>query len=472
MNHAAPMARGSNTGIFHRDLNLTIRQVPVGDIKPYVRNPRSHSRTQIETLKDSLRRFGMVWPILLDADGTVVAGHARLEAAMALGYTHVPVLDLQHLTPLEVKAFRLVDNKSAESATWNEEALALEFKDLINADLKLEIDFDLSITGFSSAEIDRVVERFDGAKDDERDESAPDVSAELPVSRIGDVWDLGEHRLLCGNSLDEASYHTLLQGKLAAVGIHDFPYNVPIKGHVTGSGHHREFVMASGEMSKPQFTTFLTGGLERTRAACIPGALQYAFMDWRHMDELQSAAAEAGLTLKNVCVWDKGAAGMGSFYRSQHELVFVFKDPNGPHQNNIQLGMHGRNRSNVWSYPGGAAAMRKELELHSTPKPVALVADIIRDCTSRNDLVLDAFSGSGTTIIAAAKTGRRARVIDLDPHYVDVAVARWEKWSGRKARHAATGRSFAETKMDRAVPAVQPTASPQIRVRTRLLPSG
>lgn len=472
MSQAAPMARGTNTGIFHRDLNLTIRQVPVGDIKPYARRLRVHSRAKIEHVKDLIRQFGFAVPVTLDSHGTVIAGHARIEAAVELGYTHVPAIDLAHLTPSQAKAMRLCDNKLPGMATWDEAALALEFKDLLDAEFKLEIDFDLSITGFSSAEIDRVVERSDGAKDDERDESAPDVSAEPPVSCIGDVWDLGEHRLLCGNSLDEASYHTLLQGDLAAVGIHDFPYNVPIKGHVTGSDHHREFVMASGEMSKPQFTTFLTGGLERTRAACIPGALQYAFMDWRHMDELQSAAAAAGLTLKNLCVWDKGAAGMGSFYRSQHELVFVFKDPNGSHQNNIQLGMHGRNRSNVWSYPGGAAAMRKELELHSTPKPVALVADIIRDCTSRNDLVLDAFSGSGTTIIAAAKTGRRARVIDLDPHYVDVAVARWEEWSGRTARHAATGRSFAETKMDRAVPAVQPAASPQIRVRTRLLPSG
>lgn len=471
MSHAAPIARGSNTGIFHRDLNLKIRQVAIADIKPYSRNPRSHPPAQLEKLGYAIRQFGFVCPVLLDADGVVIAGHARLEAAKALGYTHVPAVDLPHLSPLQVTALRIADNKLPELASWNEEALALEFKDLINADLKLEIDFDLSITGFSSGDVDRIIDKADRATAENRDEEVPDVSGEPPVSLAGDLWQLGDHRILCGNALEEVSYRALLAGELAAVGIHDFPYNVPIQGHVSSTGKHREFLMASGEMSKAKFTTFLTTGYQRFKAACRPGALQYGFMDWRHMSELLAAGQAAGLALKNLCVWDKGVGGMGSLYRSQHELVFVFKDPDGAHQNNVQLGVHGRNRTNVWSCPGGAAAMRRELELHSTPKPVALIADIIRDCTSRNDLVLDAFSGSGTTIIAAAKTGRRARVLDLDPHYVDVAVARWQEWSGGTAHHATTGRSFAETKADRAAVPDQPAASPRIRVRTRLRPS-
>lgn len=466
------LVRRHNSGVLLKDLELVVRQVPVADIKRYDRNPRSHSRAQIEKLKDSVSQFGFVSPILLDRDKSIVAGHARLEAAIGLGYTHVPVVELSHLSPMQAKALRLADNKLAELATWNEEVLALEFKDLLEADLSLNLNFDLSITGFSSAEIDRVVDRADRTANDTRDEDVPDVDPDPPVSQLGDIWELGEHRILCGNALDEVSYLALMAGQPAAVGIHDFPYNVPIQGHVSGTGKHNEFVMGAGEMTPAEFTTFLTRGLERVKAASRPGSLQFSCTDWRHVGEMLAAGQGAGLELKNLCVWDKGVGGMGSFYRSQHELFFVFKDPSGVHQNNVQLGIHGRNRTNVWACPGGAAAMRRELELHSTPKPVSLIADIIRDCTSRNDLVLDAFSGSGTTIIAAAKTGRRARVMDLDPHYVDVAVRRWEEWSGTIAHHAATGASFKDVQGERrnAAPELAPVCSPA-RVRHRVRPS-
>jgi len=222
----------------------------------------------------------------------------------------------------------------------------------------------------------------------------------------------------------------------------DGPYNVSIE-KLVGSRRHGEFVMGVGEMDTAAFTGFLAEFLTLCKDYCKPGAIHYAFMDWRHMGEMLEAGRQSGLELKNLCVWAKGSAAMGSFYRSQHELVFVFKEPGASHINNVQLGKFGRDRSNVWSYPG-AASLRKELKLHPTPKNVSMIADAIRDASNRNDIVLDVFSGSGTTIIAAAKTGRRARVIELDPLYVDVAIRRWEAWSGGTARHSATGMTFAE----------------------------
>jgi hypothetical protein len=226
------------------------------------------------------------------------------------------------------------------------------------------------------------------------------------------------------------------------MGVHDAPYDVPISGHVAKPGRHKEFVMGAGELGAA-FTPFLSAFLQASSAFLTPGGYQFCFMDWRHISEMLAAGQAAGLELKNLCVWNKGSGAMGSLYRSQHELVFVFKDPKSPGANHVQLGKFGRNRTNVWDYPG-AASLRKELELHPTPKNVRMIADAIRDVTSRNDVVLDAFSGSGTTIIASAKVGRRGYAVELDPHYVDVGVRRWEQWSGEVARHAETGLTFAE----------------------------
>jgi DNA modification methylase len=458
----------------YADLQLTIEQVPIGQIGGYSRNARRHSPAQIEQIKNSIQSFGFVIPVTLEDDGTLIAGHGRLAAAKKLGRKTVPAVRVSHLDDAQKRALRLADNKIGELAGWDEKLLALEFAELVELDLKMDLSFDLAVTGFASAEIDRLVDT--GGSADGREDEDEDVleKPEKPVARLGDVFELGDHRIICGDATDPMTYAALLGDEKAAMSVSDAPYNVSIKNHV-GSRRHAEFVMGVGEMTADAFTAFLAGFLSLCSSFCRAGAVHMAFMDWRHMPEMLAAGAASKLELKNLCVWDKGSGAMGSLYRSQHELVFVFKEPSAPHANNVQLGKFGRNRTNVWSYPG-AASLRKELELHPTPKPVAMIADAIRDVSNRNDIVLDAFSGSGTTIIAAAKTGRRARVIDLDPAYVDVAIRRWEAWSGGVARHVETGATFAELAATRGAtsggetpePEVDPTATATIRVRRRV----
>ncbi|ADH91573.1 DNA methylase N-4/N-6 domain protein [Ancylobacter novellus DSM 506] len=425
----------------YRNLELLIRCIPIEHIKSYEHNPRTHSKHQIDLIFDSIRTFGFVSPVTIANDGTLIAGHARVIAAKSLGYTSIPAICLSHLTQAEQRALRIADNKIAERAGWNDKFLAEEFAFLTT---DLSVDFDVAVTGFENPEIDGLIAGLDDdeASADERD-VVPEVSWGSPVSQFGDRFDLDEHSIICGDSTDSGTFGELMGDERATVVSSDGPYNVAINGHVSSTGRHREFVAGVGEMDADAFTAFNASYLNNCLAYSVPGVLIYAFMDWRHMEEVLSAGRLAKLDLQNLCVWNKGSGGMGSFYRSQHELVFVFKEPSASHVNNVKLGKFGRNRTNVWNYPG-ASSLRKELELHPTPKPVALVADIIRDASNRGDVVLDPFSGSGTTIIAAASTGRRARVIELDPHYVDVAVRRWEEWSGGVARHSATGLTFAE----------------------------
>jgi DNA methylase len=223
----------------------------------------------------------------------------------------------------------------------------------------------------------------------------------------------------------------------------DPPYNVPIDGHVSGNGRiaHREFPMAAGEMSEPQFTDFLTTSLSRICAHTTAGALIYACMEWRHMREMLAAGRTSGCDLRNVCVWVKSNGGLGSLYRSRHELVFVFRNGKEPHLNNVQMGRFGRNRTNVWNYPGVNTFARNGSELHPTVKPIQLVADAILDSTKRNDIVLDPYLGNGTTLLAAERTSRRCYGIELDPLYVDTAIERWQRTSGRKA-HSRLGETY------------------------------
>jgi len=286
--------------------------------------------------------------------------------------------------------------------------------------------------------------------DDPADKVPPAGGA--AVSRHGDVWVLGQHRLLCGDALSQESYDDLLAGQRARMVFTDPPYNVPINGHVSGLGahQHREFAMASGEMSSAQFTTFLQTSLGLAAGCLMKGGLSFVCMDWRHLAELLAATAKVGGEVKNLCVWVKHNAGMGSLYRSGHELVLVSKHGDAPHVNNVELGRHGRHRSNVWRYPGAnATSMRRGKEgdllaLHPTPKPVALVADAILDCSDRQEIILDPFLGSGTTLIAAERVGRRSFGMELDPLYVDTTIRRFEALTGLQARHAGSGNSFAE----------------------------
>lgn len=464
---------GDQVSTLYRDLKLAIEYVPIDTVKAYATNPRTHSRQQVSALESSIRAFGFVAPVVIDENDTIIGGHGVLAASKQAGYSEVPVVRLTHLSEAQKKALRIGLNRLAELAGWDRKLLALEFNNVLEIDATLTLDFELTITGFSAPEVDQIIEE---AKDDP---SAEDLvpeheTAEPPVSRVGDLWICDEHRLINADARHPETYSTLLGDERAALGLHDSPYNVSVTKHVSRSGRHGEFVMGIGELTEQEFTTFLADFLRQAAAYSRPGAVQWAFMDWRHIGEMLNAGRSVGLRHVNLCIWDKGVGAMGSLLRSQHELVFMFADPSGPLLNNVQLGRFGRNRTNVWSWPG-AQSLRKELELHPTPKPVGLLAEAIRDVSHRGDIVLDSFSGSGSTIIAAAKTGRRGYAIELDSHYVDVAVRRWEQWSGGTARHAQTGLTFQELRATRLQAAgsessaanASPDAVAPVRVRHR-----
>jgi DNA modification methylase len=340
----------------------------------------------------------------------------------------------------------IADNRLAENATWDERLLAEQLKELSVA----ELNFSIEVIGFDMGEIDLKIAGLEGEPPaDDSADAAIEPTTTPTVSKLGDLWALNEHRILCGSVLNATALQTVMASERAAMVFTDPPYNVEIDGHTGGLGkiHHRSFGMATGEMSPAAFAVFLATSLRNQAAFCLGGALLYVCMDWRHMTELLAAGRDIEAELENLCIWAKDNGGMGSLYRSQHELVFVFKTGAGPHRNNVQLGRFGRNRSNVWHYPGVNSFSRKTeegnlLELHPTVKPAALVADAILDCTARGDIVLDGFLGSGTTVIAAERTGRRCYGIELDPAYVDTIIRRWQKLTGGIARHAETGRAF------------------------------
>ncbi len=413
------------------------------DLRPYGRNARTHSKSQVRQIAESIKRFGFTNPVLISDEDEIIAGHGRVEAAKLLGIATVPTLRLSHLNETERRAYVLADNKLALNAGWDPDLLSIELQALIN------LDFDVSLTGFSTAEIDLTL---DAARD--RDPAAPPaVEDEIPamgsvaICRPGEVWRLGRHRLACGDAQDPAIYQALMQDDRADLVFTDPPYNVPIDGHVCGQGRvrHREFAMGAGEMSKTAFTEFLTRSLGAMAGVSRDGAIAFVCMDWRHMGELIAAGESVFAELKNLCVWNKTNGGMGTFYRSKHELVFVYKVGSGAHTNTFGLGDTGRYRTNVWDYAGISSltsTRSEELAMHPTVKPTALVADAIRDCTQRNQIVLDGFGGSGTTLIAAEATGRRARLIEYDPLYCDVILRRYQRLTGKAGVLDGTGQAF------------------------------
>ena len=423
---------------------MKTEDVGVESLKPNPRNSRVHSRKQIRQIAKSIEKFGFVNPILTDDSYQIIAGHGRYEAAKQLGMEMVPAIRLSHLSPAELRAYVIADNRLAEKAGWDREILRTELQGLI------ALDFDVEITGFEAPEIDFMLEEARDASDESGPEDSIPTRADGPaVSALGDVWVLGKHRLVCADARQQRSYDVLLQGHKAAFVIADAPYNVRIANFVSGNGRivHGEFKMASGEMSEDEFVAFLKDTFERLRENTTDGSIHMVFMDWRHQLEMMLAGRQVYSELKNVCIWNKSMGGMGSLYRSKHEFVYVWKSGEGEHRNNVELGKHGRNRTNVWDYAGvtaHTAQNREELTLHPTVKPVALVADAIKDVTVANDLVLDPFCGSGTILIAAERTGRRTRAIELDPHYVDVAVRRWEAYTGKRAVHEGRGVTFEE----------------------------
>ncbi len=430
---------------------LAIEHRPPGELKPHARNARTHSPKQIAEIAASITAFGFNNPVLIDKDGGIVAGHGRVEAAKQLGLDTVPTIRLEHLTEAQKRAYILADNKLAEKAGWDREILAIELQHL----MEIELDFDIAVTGFEVPEIDVLIEGLEAkpAKADPADE-VPVISGPA-VTRPGDLWQVGPHCLICGDALEPETYARLLAGETAQLVFTDPPYNVKIDGHVSGLGaaKHREFAMASGEMSEGEFTAFLSRVFANLVAASADGAIHFVCMDWRHMGEVLAAASGTYAELKNLCVWSKTNGGMGSLYRSQHELVFVFKAGTAPHINNVELGKHGRYRTNVWSYAGAnafSARRNDDLAMHPTVKPVALVADAILDCSAPKGIVLDAFAGSGTTLVAAHKTRRRGFGIELDPHYCDVILARLKKATRLEPVLAESGATFAQVAAVRA----------------------
>ncbi len=421
-------------------------QTSLSKLKPYMRNNRTHNPAGIAKLKESVAAFGFVVPILIDGKGVIIAGHGRFEAAKALELKTVPTVIADHLSEAEARALRIADNKLAELSDWNEDALRIEFGDLMDLSLSGELDFQLDITGFEMPEIDLVIGGADAADPEPETVEAPD-RARPAVSAPGDLWLLGEHRILCADALEAESYARLLGGETPRMAFTDPPYNVPVNGHVRcgEESGHREFRMASGEMSESEFQAFLEKSIVHLEARLVKGGIAMVCMDWRHIDQLIRAGKASGFELINLCVWNKTNGGMGSLYRSKHELVAIFKKPGAAHLNNVELGRHGRNRTNVWDYAGvNSFGAGREVDLadHPTVKPTALVADAIMDVTHRGDVVLDAFGGSGATLLAAEKTGRRARLIELDPLYVDVAIRRWQALTGQKAILATSGETW------------------------------
>ena len=417
---------------------LTVIYRPCTALKQHPQNPNTHSAKQVERIARSIREFGWTNPIITDEDDKVLAGHGRLLAAAKLGIDMVPTIGLAHLSAAQRRAYIILDNRLSEiGGTWDKNLLALEHE----AIRILDPDFDLTSTGF---ELDDIAIMFDNLNEVSEDH-CPEPDRTTPaVARLGNLWQLGEHRLYCGDARMATSFEALLGSEKAQMVIVDAPYNVRIGGNCVARGKHPEFIMASGEMSRTEFAGFLTTVFGQLVAFSQDGSMHFLFMDWRHTAEMVLATSQYS-EQKNLVVWDKISSGMGTCYRSQHELIWVMKNGTAPHTNNFLLGQKGRHRSNVWSYPGlnGAVQGRKGLlALHPTVKPLALISDAIKDCSRKGGLILDCFAGSGTVIMAAERTGRRAAAMELDPHYIDVAIRRWQADTGLKATLVHDGRSF------------------------------
>ncbi|MGI4881375.1 MAG: site-specific DNA-methyltransferase [Janthinobacterium lividum] len=424
------------------DPKLTVFYRALTEIKPYPGNARSHSPKQIGMLANSIATFGFNLPISIDEEGIILAGHGRWLAAQKLGISRVPTVTLRHLKPAEKTAFRIADNRIAELSAFGKRALAAELALIV----AIDPSFDIEVTGFDAGAIELLIDGEAGA-------AAPTIEPQLaiptagpPVCALDDVWELGRHRLICADATLRPTYLTLMGRSKAQMVFTDPPYNVRV-ADISGRGRikHREFVAASGEMTPEEFIRFLTASMSHCARFSVDGALAYICMDWKHLPELHAAGAAAFDGQVNLCVWVKNP-GMGGLYRSAHELIAVFKHGTRAHINNVELGRHGRNRSNVWDYPSLAnfsATRQEELGWHPTVKPLPLVVDAILDASRREGLVLDAFGGSGTTLLAAEQTGRRARLIELDPLYCDVIIRRFENVTGIKALDQ-SGRTFAD----------------------------
>jgi DNA modification methylase len=431
--------------IGHNRFFPKIEMVPLERLRRSKSNARTHPKKQRDKLARIIQQVGFTDPLLTDEQDHIISGHLRADVAEQIGLKEVPVIRLTHLSGLEKRTLALAANRIGLDAGWNREMLAAELGEL--AVLLPEIELDLSITGFDIAETDLIL-------GDHADPVGVQEESHLPglkpaISQIGDTWLMDKHRLHCGDALDAASYARLMRGEAATMAFSDPPYNVSVSSHARARSRiaFDEFAMASGEMTERQYRRFLERALENMAGVCADGAIVDIFIDWRHLRQLLEAGDAVFSELKNLVCWVKTNAGQGSFYRSQHELIAIFKKGKGPHLNSFELGQHGRSRSNVWTYAGVntfKAGRQAELDAHPTVKPTRLVADAMLDCSRRGSIVLDPFMGSGTTIIAGETVGRRVYGLELDPRYVDVAVRRWQEYTGRDASLESSGQTFAE----------------------------
>lgn len=443
---AEPAIRSSK---LRDNLRIVTTYVPIGTLNPPTRVLRKHGKRGLAAIKASIAEFGIIKPILIDAERRIITGHGVWLAAKEMAIAEMPVIELSHLSPEQLRLYQIADNQIPTLSAWDEEALRLELGEL--ARLELDLELNLELTGFTTSQIDDRLIAADADPGKDADDELPELE-EQAVTRPDDIWECGKGRLLCGDSLNEESYQALLGDERAQLVVSDSPFNIKIKGNVSSSRKAREFLMASSEMSDEEFICFLVTVFALLAAHSIDGSIHFQFMDWRHIGEMLAAGRNSYSELKNLLVWNKGSAGLGTFYRSQHELIFVWKSGSAPHINNFGLGETGRWRSNVLDYPG-CAGFRKgraeDLAAHPTVKNTTMIADLIRDCSKRGGIVLDPFGGSGTTLIAAERTGRRARLIELDPLYCDVAVRRWQKACGMAAILAGTGQTFDEVAAER-----------------------
>ena len=418
--------------------NLVVQYIAPTEIKPYKSNPKQHCEKQVTQIINSIKEFKFNNPILIDENNEIIAGHGRLLAANHLGMAEVPVIRLVHLTAPQKRAYRIADNKLTENGQWDIDMLKLELSELE----KLNLDFNLDITGFDNIEIDNIL---NPTQADEKLNNIPFIEEKEIVSKLGDIWQLGEHRIICADALKQESYSALMGEEKADMVFTDPPYNVKIEGHVCGKGvnKHKEFAMASGELTENEFAKFLSQNFGLLKAFSTEGSLHYICMDWRHVNEI-STAGKIYDDFKNICVWNKNNAGMGSLYRSKHELIFLFKNGTEPHTNNVELGVHGRYRSNVWDYAGINAfgKNRNLLKLHPTVKPVEMIWDAILDVSTRGGIVLDSFLGSGSTLIACEKAKRVCRGIELEPLYIDTTIRRWQELTNKEAIHVSSGKTY------------------------------
>ncbi|WP_066558870.1 site-specific DNA-methyltransferase [Croceicoccus bisphenolivorans] len=442
----APDLTGSNDP--HAALSLVVTNVAPGTLKPPPRILRTNGSRQMSAIRASIANFGFLNPILIDEENRIICGHARWLAAKDLGLVTVPVIRVDHLTDEQKRLYAIAENKTGALGEWNEDALRLEFGELL--DLTLDLDVSVELSAFAMSEIDDLL-----VKDDGSDFGGGDAGRHAEITRPGDLWLLGDHRLYCGDALEESSYITLMGDDRAQMVFSDPPYNQKMKT-ISGKGkvQHEEFAMASGEMTDPEFTQFLTTAFGLTARFSQDGCIAFECIDWHNLRPMIDAGESVFSELKNLIVWSKPKGGQGGFYRSRHELIFPWKVGRAKHINNFRMGETGRYRTNVWEYAGNNtfhAGRDEELAAHPTVKPMKLVADAMRDCSHRGGIVLDCFGGAGTTLHAAEHTGRRARLIEIEPKFCDRTIERWQKTTKQEAVLAATGRSWREVAADRGV---------------------